>query len=67
MLIGIDREVQGKPAGLRTHAPVCLAATLLTLAAAQQELRTQLARQWLIWCWADRPFLGKLPCSTAEE
>ncbi|MBV0893498.1 MgtC/SapB family protein, partial [Paracoccus sp. Z118] len=40
MLIGIDREVQGKPAGLRTHALVCLAATLLTLAAAQQELWT---------------------------
>ncbi|WP_234450902.1 MgtC/SapB family protein [Paracoccus sp. MC1862] len=40
VLIGIDREVQGKPAGLRTHALVCLAATLLTLAAAQQELWT---------------------------
>ncbi|MFC0339838.1 MgtC/SapB family protein [Paracoccus niistensis] len=40
MLIGIDREVQGKPAGLRTHALVCLAATLLTLAAAHQDLWT---------------------------
>jgi putative Mg2+ transporter-C (MgtC) family protein len=40
ILIGLDREIQGKPAGLRTHALVCLAATLLTLAAAQQELWT---------------------------
>ena len=40
ILIGLDREVQGKPAGLRTHALVCLAATLLTLTAAQQELWT---------------------------
>ena len=34
-LIGIDCEVQGKPAGLRTHALVYLAATLLMLAGAQ--------------------------------
>ena len=34
MLIGLDRELQGKPAGLRTHTLVCFAATLLTLAAA---------------------------------
>lgn len=40
ILIGLDREVQGKPAGLRTHALVCLAATLLTLGAAQQGLWT---------------------------
>jgi putative Mg2+ transporter-C (MgtC) family protein len=36
MLIGLDRELQGKPAGLRTHALVCFASTLLTLAAAHQ-------------------------------
>ena len=36
MLIGLDRELQGKPAGLRTHTLVCFAATLLTLAAAHQ-------------------------------
>ncbi len=36
MLIGLEREVLGKPAGLRTHTLVCFAATLLTLAAAQQ-------------------------------
>jgi len=36
MLIGLERELQGKPAGLRTHALVCFAATLLTLAAARQ-------------------------------
>ncbi|TKA94422.1 MgtC/SapB family protein [Cereibacter changlensis] len=35
-LIGLEREVRGKPAGLRTHALVCFAATLLTLAAAHQ-------------------------------
>lgn len=36
MLIGFEREIQGKPAGLRTHALVCFAASLLTLAAARQ-------------------------------
>lgn len=36
MLIGLDRELQGKPAGLRTHTLVCFASALLTLAAAQQ-------------------------------
>lgn len=36
MLIGLDREVQGKPAGLRTHALVCFASALLTLAATRQ-------------------------------
>ncbi|SNX67636.1 putative Mg2+ transporter-C (MgtC) family protein [Cereibacter ovatus] len=36
LLIGLDREVRGKPAGLRTHALVCFAATILTLAAARQ-------------------------------
>lgn len=36
MLIGLDRELQGKPAGLRTHALVCFASTLLTLAATHQ-------------------------------
>jgi putative Mg2+ transporter-C (MgtC) family protein len=36
MLIGLDRELQGKPAGLRTHTLVCFASTLLTLAAARQ-------------------------------
>ena len=36
LLIGLEREVRGKPAGLRTHMLVCLSATLLTLAAARQ-------------------------------
>lgn len=36
MLIGFEREVLGKPAGLRTHTLVCFASTLLTLAATQQ-------------------------------
>ncbi len=36
MLIGLDRELQGKPAGLRTHTLVGFASTLLTLAAAHQ-------------------------------
>ncbi len=36
LLIGIEREVRGKPAGLRTHMLVCFSATLLTLAAARQ-------------------------------
>ncbi|AXQ95072.1 MgtC/SapB family protein [Cereibacter azotoformans] len=36
LLIGFDREMRGKPAGLRTHALVCFAATVLTLAAARQ-------------------------------
>lgn len=36
MLIGLERELQGKPAGLRTHTLVCFASTLLTLAAAHQ-------------------------------
>ena len=35
LLIGLDREVRGKPAGLRTHALVCFAATILILAAAR--------------------------------
>ena len=36
MLIGLEREVRAKPAGLRTHALVCFAATILMLAAARQ-------------------------------
>ena len=36
MLIGLERELLGKPAGLRTHTLVCFASTLLTLAAAHQ-------------------------------
>ncbi len=36
MLIGLERELLGKPAGLRTHTLVCFAATLLTLAATRQ-------------------------------
>jgi putative Mg2+ transporter-C (MgtC) family protein len=38
-LIGLEREVRGRPAGFRTHILVCLASTLLMLAAARQ-------RQW---------------------
>ncbi|WP_428830160.1 MgtC/SapB family protein, partial [Cereibacter changlensis] len=36
LLIGLERELRGKPAGLRTHTLVCFAATLLTLTAAHQ-------------------------------
>jgi putative Mg2+ transporter-C (MgtC) family protein len=35
-LIGLEREWRGHPAGLRTHLLVCLASTLLMLAAAHQ-------------------------------
>ncbi|WP_431298846.1 MgtC/SapB family protein [Tabrizicola sp. BL-A-41-H6] len=35
-VIGGEREVQGKPAGLRTHMLVCLASTLLMLVATRQ-------------------------------
>ena len=28
-LIGLEREIHGRPAGLRTHILVCLASTLL--------------------------------------
>ena len=38
MLIGLEREMQGKPAGM--HTLVCFASTLLTLAAARQGLWT---------------------------
>ena len=34
-LIGMEREAQGKPAGLRTHMLVCFASALMTLAALQ--------------------------------
>lgn len=40
LLIGLDREVMGKPAGLRTHALVALAATILTIAGSHQALWT---------------------------
>ena len=36
-LIGIEREAQGKPAGLRTHMLVCFTSALMTLAALQME------------------------------
>jgi putative Mg2+ transporter-C (MgtC) family protein len=36
ILIGLEREVHAKPAGLRTHALVCFASTILMLAAARQ-------------------------------
>jgi putative Mg2+ transporter-C (MgtC) family protein len=36
LLIGFERELMAKPAGLRTHALVCFASTLLMLAAARQ-------------------------------
>lgn len=35
-LIGLEREVRGHPAGLRTHTMVCLASALLMLAAVHQ-------------------------------
>jgi putative Mg2+ transporter-C (MgtC) family protein len=36
ILIGLERELHAKPAGLRTHALVCFASTILMLAAARQ-------------------------------
>jgi putative Mg2+ transporter-C (MgtC) family protein len=36
ILIGLEREMRAKPAGLRTHALVCFAATLVMLAAVRQ-------------------------------
>jgi putative Mg2+ transporter-C (MgtC) family protein len=36
-LIGGEREILGKPAGLRTHMLVCFASTLLMVAAMQQD------------------------------
>ncbi|MFH1587361.1 MAG: MgtC/SapB family protein, partial [Candidatus Diapherotrites archaeon] len=30
-LIGLDRELKGRPAGLRTHVLVCVGATLFTI------------------------------------
>ncbi len=30
-LIGVDREIKGRPAGLRTHVLVCVGATLFTI------------------------------------
>ncbi|MBI2580146.1 MAG: MgtC/SapB family protein [Candidatus Aenigmarchaeota archaeon] len=31
MLIGLEREIRRKPAGMRTHALVCIGATLFTI------------------------------------
>ena len=31
MLVGLDREIRGKPAGLRTHILVCVGAALFTI------------------------------------
>jgi putative Mg2+ transporter-C (MgtC) family protein len=36
MLIGFERELRAKPAGLRTHTLICFASTLLMLAAVRQ-------------------------------
>ncbi len=36
LLIGFERELRAKPAGLRTHALVCFASTILMLAATRQ-------------------------------
>jgi putative Mg2+ transporter-C (MgtC) family protein len=36
LLIGFERELMAKPAGLRTHALVCFASTLLMLSATRQ-------------------------------
>jgi putative Mg2+ transporter-C (MgtC) family protein len=36
ILIGLEREMHARPAGLRTHALVCFASTILMLAAARQ-------------------------------
>ena len=37
LLIGIEREFRGKPAGLRTHALVCLASAMMTLLGLRME------------------------------
>lgn len=37
LLIGIEREFRGKPAGLRTHALVCLASAMMTLLALRMD------------------------------
>lgn len=31
MIVGLDREIRGKPAGLRTHILVCVGAALFTI------------------------------------
>ena len=31
LLIGLEREIRKKPAGMRTHALVCIGATLFTV------------------------------------
>lgn len=36
LVIGLERELRAKPAGLRTHALVCFASTILMLAASRQ-------------------------------
>ena len=32
-LVGLEREIKGRPAGLRTHVLVCLGSTILLIAA----------------------------------
>ncbi len=39
-LVGIEREMHGRPAGLRTHALVCVCSTMLIMIAQQGEVPT---------------------------
>lgn len=39
-LVGLEREMHGRPAGLRTHALVCVCSTMLILVARQGEIPT---------------------------
>lgn len=44
-VLGLNRELRGKPAGLRTHALVCLASALLVLEAIERTPDPSLAPQ----------------------
>ncbi len=41
ILIGLDREIHGYPAGIRTYASVCLGATLFTIINSHVEVADQ--------------------------
>jgi putative Mg2+ transporter-C (MgtC) family protein len=50
-LLGLDREIHGKPAGLRTHMMVALGATVFTLVTLQ--LFEQMRQDGNAWAGAD--------------
>ena len=41
VLIGLDREIDGHAAGIRTYAAVCLGATLITIINTHIEVQTR--------------------------